>query len=400
MDRNQYQSAINRQVRNLPVMIDAQLDSAFNEEKLLSIMSREEFAALKRIVICGAGDSFSCAGLVSAMLPELTGVDFEAWDPMKATRFVTEDRLTLGVAPENMLGLGISAGGGTARVVEWLEKLKACGIKAVALTGKAESRCGTAADTVFLTKLPPIEDPADDIPGLRSYFANILACIAIGCYAGVCNGTLPETALADWAEAIRSYVKSYEPAFDAIDDVVFDFALKTKDIWKWEFIGDGPQYYSAQFCEEKPVETAGCVATHMDSEDWNHINFIFTEPEKCGTMFLVAAGGPSCGRVIETLATSVIVGRPTMVVTDLEDTSAIEAGACIVKLPPCPEGYGWLMPIMDFVPASFLAGYLCTLNGRCYFGAFDTEARAMKPELAATAFAATSTGNSKIEIHK
>ncbi len=399
--KSEYMSSIGWQDLDCLKLVDHEVKVLFDRTKLESIMRREDYAKLKRVVLCGAGDSWNCAGVISEILPELTGISYETWDPLKATRFVDKDRLTLGVDPRDMLGIGITAGGGTARVAEWLEKMRACGIRGVCVTNNPEGKCAKAADIVFCTETPVLISPTvTNTPGLRSYCANLLACIAIGCYAGICNGTLPEDSLETWGDAIKAYVHSWENVADEIDNQMFELAKVWKDLWKFDYIGDGPQYYTAQFSEEKPVETAGVLTSHADCEDWCHINLYCSEPETIGTTFLVDDNSPSLSRMIETVNCAVKLGRPVLVITNLKDVSVISSGAEICKVPESPEGFKWMMPLMDFFPVTLFANYLCTLNSRMYFGCYDTDKCLWDEEKRQEIFWCLTTGNSKIEIHK
>ena len=138
------------------------------------------------------------------------------------------------------------------------------------------------------------------------------------------------------------------------------------------------EFGSAFFGAAKFLECNGCTVSVDDSEDWCHINYFLKDPETIGTVVMADKNSPAYGRERETAASAVAIGRPVLVVTNgaRED---FDPGAVVCALPEAPEGFEWMLPLMDYVPASLLAGYISALQGEPFFrrafaqdGAVDT----------------------------
>lgn len=83
---------------------------------------------------------------------------------------------------------------------------------------------------------------------------------------------------------------------------------------------------------------------------------------KVGTIVLADKNQPSFGRIRETVGSAVRIGRPVLVVTNA-DAGVFEAGAEVCTIPDAPEGFGWMLPLLDYIPAALLAGYLSAFGG-------------------------------------
>ena len=395
LNKKDYNTPIREQVYALPEIVDQQLESCFNGEKLHELMSMAEIFDVRKLYVVGCGDSWVAGG---AMQPVLTKYcdcfGCTVMDPMQFTRFTSKQDIGIG-EPNSPLVIGISAGGGTARVVEAMQKAAEIGAFPLLLTQKSESRAAKAAKRVFNLETPM--GPKDS-PGLKNYFGSLMGLITIACRMGHVRGVLPPTAVEDFKKAISSYVKSYADVMDKIDDQMFELAKTWKDFEHFDFIGDGTELYSAIFGLEKFYECTGVLSNYDDSEDWCHIDFFCKNPEKIGTVFMVDVNQPSTSRIIETIGAAVGIGRPTLVVTNGKKEMFPE-GANVVELPETPEGFEWLMPLMDYVPVSLLAGYCSSLAGRRFFNSIDPETWTWDNTTNWSMPGSMTIGTSKIEIH-
>ncbi len=367
MDKRNYNSPIRNQVFSLPELVDIQLERSFCKEKLQNILSIAEIFDVRNILLTGCGDSYAASAVMAPVLQKYCDVfSCKAVETIEFNRFTPKADIGIG-EPNSPLVLVISAGGSTARICETLEKAEKIGALPILLTNKAKSPAASLAKRVYFQDTPPMEN---DFPGLRSYFASLIGLSALACRIGHVRGILPPTAEKEWKEAISGYVHSYEKVLEQIDDQMFELAQTWKDFERFDFISDGTELYSALFGLEKFYECNGIRGVYDDSENWSHINFFFRDPQTVGTVIMADKNSPGFSRTVEIVASAHKIGRPVLVVTNANKSEFID-GVTVCTLPEAPKGFEWLLPMMDYVPASILASYCCTLAGRKYFNAYD-----------------------------
>lgn len=367
MNKAEYNSPLRNQVFSLPELVDIQLERSFCSAKLQSVASIAEIFDARKIILTGCGDSLAAAAVMAPVLKKYSGVfGCKLMDAMEFTRFTSKGDIGIG-EPNSPFVIVVSAGGSTARIREALEKANKVGAFSILVTNKDESPAASAAKRVYFQDTPPMEN---DFPGLRSYFASIVGLAALANRMGHVRGLLHPCAEQEWKKAISGYVHSYEKVLDAIDDQMFELAQTWKDFERFDFIGDGTELYSALFCLEKVWECNGVCGAYDDSEGWCHVDYFLRDPETVGTVVMADKNSPSFSRTVETIASAYKIGRPVLVVTNADKNAFID-GVTVCTLPDTPEGFEWLMPMMDYVPASILASYCCTLKGRKYFNAYD-----------------------------
>ena len=128
------------------------------------------------------------------------------------------------------------------------------------------------------------------------------------------------------------------------------------------------------------MECASVHCSHVDSEDWCHINFFLRDPQSVGTVFMVNGAAPDLDRVRESVRSALEIGRPVLVVTDAPADS-FDSRAAVCRMPSPPSGYEWMLPLMDFAPGSLLSAYCAAVAGKLFFGGrYDYRTRAFLPE--------------------
>lgn len=371
MKKQDYTNPLREQVLSLPKLADIQIENCFSLDKLKEVMSIAEMFDFRKIILTGCGDSLAAAGAMAKPLQRYSDTfGCAVMEPMEFTRFTSKEDIGIG-EPNSPLLVAISAGGGSARVVEALEKGNELGAFTVLITNNKESRGAGAARRAYVMDTPQMEN---DFPGLRSYFANMIGLIALAQRLGHVRGTLGPTSADEFKNAISRYVHSYDSLLDKIDDQMFALAQKWKDFERFDFIGDGEELYSALFGMEKFYECTGRICNYDDSEDWCHINFFVKDPHTVGTVFFADKNLPSFSRTKETIQVAHAIGRPVLVIANAPKEEFAE-GVEVCTLPQAPEGFEWLLPLMDFVPAALLAGFCSTLAGRKFFNEYDPIAK-------------------------
>lgn len=364
MKKKDYENTINLQVNDLFTLVDVQTDICFGENALFHLMGEEGFTKIKRIIITGCGDSYSAAGVAAPILHKLASLDScEAPDPMMYSVFYTQEDTVTDLLPDEVLVVAISASGNSTRILDILETANSHGAGTMLITNNPESAGGELADMLFNVKTPP----GLNSPGLRSYFVSLIALIALGAYIALKKKIVTDEEYLQVKQQIVTCTKAFEARFDTIDNQMFELAQDWRSFTRFAVIGDDAQYFSAQFVEEKFYECGGLHTRHFDTEDWCHINFFVRNPETVGTIIHSNRTAPNFDRAVETARVAHAIGRPTLVVTDA-DPARFEKGVAVCQVPKLDFDYAWLMPVIDFIPGSILAGYIAAVQGKNFFG--------------------------------
>lgn len=396
MNKMDCNNPVRRQVFQIPEMAGEPLQACFGPG-IRELLETEEVIHARKVILTGAGDSYAAAAAMAPVLAKYSGcLQVQVMRLIEFTRFLPKEEMGIH-GPEDCLVVVISAGGGTSRVVEALEKANRAGAFSLLITGKAESPAAKAAKKVYVVKTPPL--PTADTPGLCSYFASQMGLSALALCAGrTYKDSFPKGV--EWEQRIRAYIKSYEGAvLERVDDQMFHLAQRWKEFERFEFVGDDAEYGSAFFGGAKFVECNGAAVSVDDTEDWCHVNYFLRNPETIGMVVMADKYSPSFGRILETVHSALYIGRPVLIVTNSE-ADVFEKGAEVCTLPEAPAGFEWLMPLMDYIPAAILAGYITVLSGEPFFRRF------LLPEytpIANTPFAnreCFTFSNSKIEIYE
>lgn len=396
MNKSDYFNPIRNQVMSLPQLARTQVESCYDGQKLQNLMSIAEIFDARKIILTGCGDSHAAASAMQPVLDQYAGVfNCQAMDSMEFCRFTPKEDLGIG-EPNSPFVFVISANGGTARVSEALEKAQKSGALAVLLTNNPQSRAAGVAERVYLTDTPGMEN---DFPGLRSYFASLVGLSALACRMGHVRGILPPTAPEEWQQEIIRYIEGYADVLDEIDSQMFELAKTWHTFERFNFIGDGRGLYAALFSLEKFYECTGVISNYDDSENWCHVDFFLKDPQSIGTVVYADKHSPSFGRVVETIGSAAAIGRPVLVVTNA-DRSAFCDGVSICTLPDPKPGFEWMLSLMDYAPASILAGYCSTLGGRKFFNSYDYKTNVYDRSNAWFAPGVSTMSSSAIEIHE
>ncbi len=198
---------------------------------------------------------------------------------------------------EELLVVGISASGETARTIEAIRLAQDLGAQTLAITADTESTLAEVTDSVFALELPELPHG----PGLISYLAALLAGYAIGAELADRQlqqqidrylNEMPEV-LSDWS------AEEQEKGHDA--------AQKIDDGQPILFLGAGPVRGAAMFAAAKVIEAAGQSASSQDVEEWAHLEY-FNDPPPL-PVWMLSAQGRALGRELEIEQAAQSIGR-------------------------------------------------------------------------------------------
>lgn len=386
MNKLDYKNSVTDQVRDIRNLARVQTELCFDLDMLEKVLDPETARNIKRVIITGCGDSYSAAGAMMPGFRKLSGLGkCNSPDIMDFCNFYTENKVSKGYEMEQVLVIGISFSGQSARVVEALKRANELGTESMLITRTPKSLGAETAKRVFNVATPD----GCNTPGLRSYYASLVGITALGAYLGVCNGTITKEKFDGVKSAIVSYTLAFMEHFEQIDDLMFSEALRMKDLRKFELIADWNEGYSAQFVEQKFIECGGMFCTHTTSEEFAHINFMARCPEEYGEIILINGADKSMGRMKDTINGCLAQHRSTLIVTDVPpeefdlsvnkfegtspyfqmvtgyNTMAERGKPTFCQIPKAPEQ--WMSPFVDFLPGSLLAGYQAAVNEIQFF---------------------------------
>jgi len=230
--------------------------------------------------------------VLSYALSDWTGRTAYGLHAMEAARYAIPRSMG-----EDLLVVGISASGETARTIEAIRLAQDLGAQTLAITADTESTLAALADSVFALELPELPHG----PGLISYLAALLAGYAIGA----------ELADRQLQQPIDNYLNTMPAAFaewGAGEQAKgYDAANKIDHGQPILFLGAGPVRGAAMFAAAKVIEAAGQSATSQDVEEWAHLEY-FNDPPRL-PVWMLSAKGRALGRELEIEQAAEGIGR-------------------------------------------------------------------------------------------
>jgi glucosamine--fructose-6-phosphate aminotransferase (isomerizing) len=350
-------------IKDLPKLInDNTIVFSQSVEKALTEIPLK---SIKFVYIIGNGDSYH-ASLGSEYAFEcIAGITANAITSQKFLDYKISN------LPENLrqstLIIGISASGGTKRVVQSLTAAKELGFTTLALTGRPDSAVTKLADTSVVLELPafPIS------PGIRSYVATLMGLYLIAVKIGQRNGNYSEKKTSLLIEELKNTSIIVEKTIELTEKVAKRAADNFVNHSSLMFLGSGPSFGTAIFSAAKVIEACGVFSMGQDLEEWSHVEF-FAYPSDMPT-FIVAPPGKSFWRALEIAEMVKNYGHKLVVITSDLENEIVQYADYVF---PIAEGVREeLSSIVYHIGADFFAAYLTIALGRHPFRSDDEDFR-------------------------
>ncbi len=362
MEKKNYDNMLRKQCMSIPALCADQIAGV--QKGLKESIPLNVLKTCSRIIITGCGDSYGAAMAAISAFKKFGGKSgncFLCERAIHVARYRKFDPRDSG----STLVVAVSCSGAPTRIQEVLRRAKHYGCHTLAVTNNPAGPAAREAEYCLLVHTPEFPNAS---PGLRNYYASLVGLYMLAARFGEAAGGSPTGASEQMAEAIRRYTAAYAPLLEGYDDQMFALAREWKDFKSYDFVGDDVKYSSAFFTAAKIAEVAGGITNVDDSEDWCHVPFFQKNPDKIGTVIMADRLANNRSRIGETVKQAVGVGRPVLLIANGEkEDFNITADIEVCTLPDTPEGYGFLTALMDYIPGSFLAGYISALIGEPFF---------------------------------
>lgn len=359
---NDFDNPLRQQCWSLPSLCTDQISGI--RQGLEEGVPNKILKKIQRVVVTGCGDSYMAA---MAAIPafqkfaERFGNDFSYIKAIEAARFLSFDR----IKGEQTLIVGVSCSGGAARVREVLKRANHYGCISLALTSDSGSPVAQEAEYRLITHTPEFPNAN---PGLRNYYASLTGLYMLAAKLGEESKCYSEGAIDKMTQAIEKNTAAWDPELKRIDSQMLNIAKKWKDFVSYDYIGDHIQLSSALFMAAKMVEVTGKRVSTDDAENWCHVGFFQKEPENIGTVIVADRKANDKSRINETLHQAKGIRRPILLIAN-GDKRHFHFGEQVelCQVPDAPEGFEFLLAMMNFIPGAILAGYISAMIGEPYF---------------------------------
>ncbi len=272
------------------------------------------------VLLCGCGDSHHASDSLSHAFRSWGKLSALGSPAMQTARYLVPE---LSRDPSEMLLIGVSVSGATARTLEAIELGRQRGLHTLAITSQPESALAQLSGQALCYGLP--EYPTG--PGLMSYLGSLLAGLALA------SELAPQSArravdqgIEFAADALAEVMQERWSAGTELADLLTAHlparvtrAVEPIEAERYDqrgrlpitFLGSGPTYGSAMFAAAKLIEAAGWPAWAQDTEEWAHLEY-FADPAQL-PVWLLSAGGRAADREQELARAAERIGRHWLV---------------------------------------------------------------------------------------
>lgn len=344
--------------------IDHSVKKAFNALELES---------LQRVYTTGDGDSYHAALATEMAFNEFAKTTIS---PMPAMKFLEygADYIKSNF-PNDTLVTGISASGGSSRVVQALERATSAniGLQTAALVGNPESRVAGAVEKIISTQIPALGTS----PGIRTYTASLMGLLSLAIRIGEIKGHYHFNKGNEYRKEIIDMADMVEETVEASIDIAEEAASACANAPFISYAGSGPSLGTAMFSSAKVVEACGVFAVGQDLEEWAHVER-FAYPLDF-PVFIVAPPGKGYWRALELAKGVKIMGHKLLVVVDDDDHDIAELADFTFRVKGKTREV--FSPLLYYQAGTIFSYYLAKITGRSMFMTDNEKIMKLRAEL-------------------
>lgn len=352
-----YENAMMRQVLSVPDLLEQVYPDV--EPQVRNVLTTQQIYSVKKLVLTSCGDGYAACLAARRAFEQFLQIPIEVVDPLSLSRYY--QMKWVGESPCDPLVIALSNSGKVTRVVEAVQRMRSHNALTIAVTGNPESPLGQAAEKAVVPNIPAFESS----PGVRSYavLQMILYLLAIR------MGEVRLKYTMDQANSYRRELLRQPREFLGDGDAVCKLALavadRFRDATSAEMIGCGADCGTAWYGHAKMYEAVGLPATHLDSENWFHVNYFLKDMKHTMAMVFAAKGNEAESRTRELVARMNQMGRDLVLVTN---DNTLEAKYRF--LTPASDNCLFMAMAGHMVPA-LVAGYLAAMREEPYSRGFE-----------------------------
>lgn len=323
------------------------------EPRTRKVLTTPQIYSIQRIVLTGCGDSYAASMFVKKTFEKLTKFPVDVVSAIDLARNVESSQL--GFAPNNPLVIAVSNSGSGARVGEAVARVKKHGGFVLAVTGNSESVLGKNSSAILnlsIPKLPPA-------PGVTSYLISVLSLLLMAIRIGEVRGRYTMDYANELRRELLTQSENFGKELNFLDEKSYEIAKDFSKNEAWDFIGNSSDYATAWYSMAKVMEATGQYSMHINSEEFNHLNFFMRNTHKINTVFFVSKNDTGYSRTVESIEYSHKLERPTLVISD--DEKLCEKYPLTILLHS--SNYDDMPYIFQFVPSALIISYVMKMIG-------------------------------------
>ncbi|MPV36267.1 SIS domain-containing protein [Georgenia subflava] len=339
-------NALHNQVTSLPELI--RTETWRLEDELRKVVPTRVQHAVRHIVLTGSGDSAIAGSASEQTFRTLVGVPTIAASSLTTSRYLLDAYDN--EYPHTPLVIATSNSGEVARVVEAAQRAKKVGGYVVGLTGNQDSRLAQTSDVTVDVAAPAFPSS----PGMRSYS---MAVLALNLFA-IRFAEVRARMTMDEAQAMRGELAALgdvvEQVIAGADATLREVATRWAGLQGVELLGAGPSLASAAFGSAKILEATGKQSSHIELEEFVHLNYFERAAEQIGTVVISPTGSAAASRAAEVAPLLNNLRRPWLAVGDVP-------GAPVTV--PVPQVREEFAPVIQAAVLGQLAAHLMDATG-------------------------------------
>ncbi|TQI80900.1 glucosamine--fructose-6-phosphate aminotransferase (isomerizing) [Serratia fonticola] len=303
---------------------------------------------VRKIYAVGCGDSLFAAMAVKEAFIKTSGIEFVAVEAMEFCRYEVEN------IPEGSVVFVISYSGSVARTAECATAARQHGAKVVALTGNPQGRLAKLADHVLLYKVESL----GFAPGTISFTAALMSLYLIAIKFGQYPQRAPKINADEALKALNDIVQLTTDTILSLKDDAYRIAEKFKNQKLFYVIGAGPNLGIAHFGAAKLIEGGELDAIPQQLEEWAHLQYFTSTPEK--VTLVICPEGRAISRARELISEMNFIDTRSILITSGKGKQLnAEDELCIPG--NIDEIY---TPLLTSVVLGLIAFYISYANGK------------------------------------
>jgi glucosamine--fructose-6-phosphate aminotransferase (isomerizing) len=303
-------------------------------------------AGVERIYLVGCGDSYFAALAARYAAEQLTGLPTVAVPSMEFARYT--------LVPPNSLVAAISSRGQVAMTLEAGRVARQAGARVIGVTAHTGSPMAQEFSSLITAPGASSGDTADQVALILGNFSFSLAALYLAAvHLGHRRGHLDVETARQTEAQIRAIPSTVQEALGCSASV-HQYLEQVSDQADFYFLGAGPSYGIALFCQAKFFEQARRPVYGVQMEEFSHQQFFLLQRGVDAQVWFVAPQGRSRDRVQSIVTGCRDMGAHTIAIATSDDDQIRDQVDLTFPVPTTSEMFS---PLVSAVPGELLGIY-------------------------------------------